>query len=243
MGYVVVSLLAVIIGQVVAHLNKKMPPVVAEEITYKEYYSTFLKDFKFSIKWPIILAVLFNILMYFLGNNYNTYSLVAVTSILMVVFSVDYRFQLIPDETHIALIIVAISNMIAGTVSITDGIFGGLIGGGIFLAIAVIALIIYKREGMGFGDVKLMAALGLVFGVEKILVISLLSFFIGAVIGGGLLIFTKKESNSYIAFGPFIVIGTLILMVVEPQVVIDLYISLCSFISDGISNIIYCFIK
>ena len=242
-GYIIATILAIILGQIVAHLNKKMPPVVAEEITYKEYYSTLFKDFKFDFKWSIILAFIFNILMYFLGNEYITYSFMFVTSILAVVYSVDYRFQLIPDEAHIGLSLIAILNLIVGYGNLVDSILGALIGGGIFLAISVIALLIYKKEGMGFGDVKLMAALGLLFGVEKILVITLVSFFIGAIIGGSLLIFTKKESNSYIAFGPFIVLGSLIMMIVKPNVIIDIYINICSYISDFITNIIWFFVK
>lgn len=243
MEYIIVTILAIVLGQIVAHLNKKMPPVVSEEISYKEYYSTLFKDYKFDYRWSLILIVIFNILIYFIPDTITAISFMFISSILMIVFSIDYRFQLIPDEAHIAIAVIAIINMIIGKINILDSIFGALIGGGIFLAIALIALFIYKKEGMGFGDVKLMAALGLFFGTEKILVITLLSFFIGAIIGGGLLIFTKKKSNSYIPFGPFIVIGTLIIMFVEPNIIIDMYIGLCKWISQIINDIIWFFVK
>ena len=61
---------------------------------------------------------------------------------------------------------------------------------------------------MGLGDVKLMGALGLYFGLSNIIVISLLSFLLGAIMGI-LLIITKIKSE-YIPFGPFIVIATFI---------------------------------
>lgn len=243
MGYLIVTIIAIILGQIVAHLNKKMPPVVAEEITYKEYYSTLFKDFKFDCKWSLILILISNLLIYFLGVNITSFVYIFISAILMVVFSIDFRFQLIPDESHIAIILLSLINIIFTPVSFLNSILGALTGGGIFLAIAVAAYFIYKKEGMGFGDVKLMAALGLLFGVEKILVVTLVSFFIGAIIGIIVILFGKKDASSYIAFGPFIVIASLLLMVIDPQIIIDLYIGLCSSISNVINEIVWFFIK
>lgn len=63
---------------------------------------------------------------------------------------------------------------------------------------------------MGFGDVKLMGALGLYFGLSNIIIITLLSFLIGAILSIILLVSKIKKSNEYIPFGPFIVIATFI---------------------------------
>lgn len=63
---------------------------------------------------------------------------------------------------------------------------------------------------MGFGDVKLMGALGLYFGVSNILAISAMSFLIGAILGIILIVTKIKKSNEYIPFGPFIVIAAFI---------------------------------
>ena len=65
---------------------------------------------------------------------------------------------------------------------------------------------------MGFGDVKLMGALGLYFGLSNIIIITLLSFLIGAILSIILLVSKIKKSNEYIPFGPFIVLGTFISM-------------------------------
>ena len=48
-SYVIASILAILFGQIVGHLNKKMPPVVAEEITYKEFFKTLKTGFKVDI--------------------------------------------------------------------------------------------------------------------------------------------------------------------------------------------------
>ena len=70
--------------------------------------------------------------------------------------------------------------------------------------------VIYGKEAMGFGDVKLMGALGLYFGLSNIIIITLLSFLIGAVLSIILLATKIKKMDEYIPFGPFIVIGTFI---------------------------------
>ena len=67
---------------------------------------------------------------------------------------------------------------------------------------------------MGFGDVKLMGALGLYFGFPNIIVITVLSFLIGAILSIILLITKIKKTNEYNPFGPFIVIATFICMFV-----------------------------
>ena len=71
---------------------------------------------------------------------------------------------------------------------------------------------VYGKEAMGFGDVKLMGALGLFFGLSNIVIITLLSFLIGAVLSIVLLATKIKKSDEYIPFGPFIVIATFISM-------------------------------
>lgn len=67
---------------------------------------------------------------------------------------------------------------------------------------------------MGFGDVKLMGALGLYFGFSNIVIITLVSFLIGAILSIVLLVTKIKKSDEYIPFGPFIVLATFISMYV-----------------------------
>lgn len=72
---------------------------------------------------------------------------------------------------------------------------------------------------MGFGDVKLMGALGLYFGLSNIIVITLLSFLIGAILSIILLATKIKKMDEYIPFGPFIVLGTFISIYVPFDVI------------------------
>lgn len=65
---------------------------------------------------------------------------------------------------------------------------------------------------MGFGDVKLMGALGLYFGLSGIIVISLIAFLLGAIISVILLATKIKKSSEYIPFGPFIVLAAFLVI-------------------------------
>ena len=68
----------------------------------------------------------------------------------------------------------------------------------------------YGKEAMGLGDVKLMGALGLYFGWVNIIIVSVVSFLVGAILSIGLLITRIKKSDEYIPFGPFIAIGAFV---------------------------------
>lgn len=238
-GYIIIGILAVIFGQVVSHLNFKMPPVVSEEITYKEFFKSLKKDFKLDYKYTFLLLIIFESIMYFIGDTYISYMYSILVATLMVVFSIDYRFQLIPDEAHIIIVLLGIINLIMNITFWYSYLIGAIIGGGIFYGLSWLAVLIFKKEGMGFGDVKLMAALGFLFGIKNILVITLVSFFIGAVIGGILLVLNRKKADSYMPFGPFIVIATIIIIFVDARDIIDIYISFCTWLSIGMTDVIF----
>lgn len=237
--YAAVSILAIILGQVTKHLCKKMPDWVEEKISFKQYLETLKHDFKIDIKYSLIYIALFNLLVYMQGFTYITILYAFCIFSLMIVFSIDYRYQLIPDECHIIIAIVAIINMCFNITSWYSYLIGAVIGGGSFYLLGMLALLIYKKEGMGFGDVKLMAALGLLFGIKKILVITILSFAIGAVISILLMIFKIKSLDSYIPFGPFIVIAAILVIFFDTAIFINAYYSLCMWLGTGITDLIY----
>ena len=116
------------------------------------------------------------------------------------IFEIGFLFAFLYGLSNVAITI----NMLLGM----------LAGGGIFLLITLLGGFFYGKEAMGFGDVKLMAGLGLFFGLSNIIIITLLSFLIGAVLSIVLLLIKIKKSDEYIPFGPFIVIATFISMYV-----------------------------
>ena len=133
---------------------------------------------------------------------------------LLSAFVIDYRQQIIPNRLNLTMfeigLIIAFLYGMSNVAITVDMLLGMLVGGGIFLAITLVGSLIYGKEALGFGDVKLMGALGLYFGVSNILAISAMSFLIGAILGIILIVTKIKKSNEYIPFGPFIVIATFI---------------------------------
>lgn len=241
--HIIITIFAIVCGQCAKHIQKSLIPLCLEKINYKEFFQDLKKGFKVDILYSVILILLFNLLYYINGNIVSTYIYMALSIILLIVFSIDYKVQLIPDEAHIYIAILAVINIFFNINNILDYILGALVGGGIFFVIAYGSYLILKKEGMGFGDVKLMASLGLFLGVKNILVVTLLSFLIGAIVSVALLVTKKKDKTSYIPFGPFIVISVFIIMFIKADYIIEMYISFCSMLGTMMTDVIYYFMK
>ena len=220
--YLVVAILGLFVGQLVDWANKRLPQ-------YKKFLSLdIFKEYKRKFKPNYILMLLtsaiYVTLVYTLGikdtliANLDLIKYLILTPMLLSAFVIDYRLQIIPNRLNLTMFEVGIViAFLYGTsnVAITiDMLLGMLVGGGIFLVITLIGGLIYGKEAMGFGDVKLMGALGLYFGLSNIVIITLISFLIGAILSIGLLITKVKKTDEYIPFGPFIVIATFVSMYV-----------------------------
>ena len=147
---------------------------------------------------------------------------------LIAVFAIDYKLQIIPNRLNLTMFEIGIIftfiygfSDVAISINMLLGMFAGA---GIFLLITLLGGLVYGKEAMGLGDVKLMGALGLYFGLSNIIVIALLSFLIGAILSIFLLATKIKKTDEYIPFGPFIVIGTFIAIFVPyEQIVLALW--------------------
>ena len=142
----------------------------------------------------------------------------------MSIIKIDCNCQIIPNRINLTLFEIGLVVLfIQGIFNInlaTNMLLGMLIGAGAFMLITVIGGIAAKKDAMGWGDVKLMGALGLLFGFTDIVLIMILSFFIGAIISIVLLILRKAKE--YVPFGPFIVIASFIVMLISNQEIINL---------------------
>lgn len=147
-------------------------------------------------------------------NNMNVISVVQSLVLLQFVFiiaSIDYRLKKIPNKLILILLIIRLVG-IAGEIVYSPGempriVISSLVGflvGGLFMLVC--ALI--SRGGVGAGDVKLYAAIGMYFGLSGILEIMTYSLVLAAVISIGLLIFKRAKVRSTIPMAPFIAVGT-----------------------------------
>ncbi|MBF8982637.1 prepilin peptidase [Lutibacter sp. B2] len=178
-----------------------------------------------ALQYPIVellngIIYLLLYLKYGITIHFIKYAILA--SLLIVISFIDYKLQIIPDECNLFGLIVSGIFLICSNfsfASLTDAFVGLLVGGGIFLLIALIT------GAMGGGDIKLIGVLGFFFGWKHILLITLLSFVIGAIISICLLISKLKGRKDAIAFGPFIAIATLVTIFYKAEI-IDWYLTL-----------------
>lgn len=96
-----------------------------------------------------------------------------------------------------------------GKITWFESILGVLLGGGSFLLIAWGYEKLSKKEGLGGGDIKLLAMIGSWLGVHSLLIVIVLSSLLGSIVGIGIMIFQKKDFKTAIPFGPFLALGAL----------------------------------
>ena len=124
--------------------------------------------------------------------------------ILIAVFLSDLFYWTIPDQiTFPAILIFLIWNIVQGQ---WLSVLAGLAGLIFFLSLVFIT----KSKGMGLGDVKLVAIMGLFLGFPKLIVALYLAFLTGAVLGVILILTKRKKMGSRIPFGPFLALASLI---------------------------------
>lgn len=228
--YGVVALIGFVVGQIIDLCNIRF----AEEkkIFNKESIREYFKDFKINYVICIINALIYIALLkrYGLGLNFARFAF--LLPCLISAFIIDYHLEIIPNRLNLTIFEVGLIFMfIFGMLNIYvafDMLLGMFVGAGIFLLITLIGGLMAGKEAMGLGDVKLMGAMGLFFGVKGIIIISILSFFIGGLMILVLLLSKKKTLNDYIPFGPSIVLAAAIMAFVPANAVISGVIYLLS---------------
>lgn len=220
--YVVAAIIGLFVGQFVDWMNKRLPEY--KSVFSKEFFTEQKMNFRPNYILMLVTAVIYVTLIYVYGiqntivANLDLIKFMILTPMLLSAFVIDYNLQIIPNRLNLTIFEVGIVFAFVyglSNVAITiNMLLGMLAGGGIFLLITLLGGLFYGKEAMGFGDVKLMGALGLFFGLSNIIIITLVSFLIGAILSIILLITRIKKSDEYIPFGPFIVIATFISMYV-----------------------------
>ena len=226
--YVLIGIIGLAIGQFIDWMNKRLPEY--KKVFTKEIFSEYKIKFKPNYILMFLNAIIYIGLLYKYGiqdtfiENLTLIKYLILTPMLISAFVIDYRLQIIPNRLNLTMAEIGlVIAFIFGTsnVAITiDMLLGMLVGGGIFLVITLVGGLIYGKEAMGLGDVKLMGALGLYFGLANIVIIAIMSFLIGAILGIILIASKIKKSDEYIPFGPFIVIAVFISMFVPFDVLV-----------------------
>lgn len=214
--YLLIGIIGLGVGQFVSWCTVRMPDY--SKVFVKDFFSLYLKNEKPKYIYMTVTAVIFIGLLYLYGFQVKTLAYMILFPMLLCAFVIDYRLKIIPNRLNLTIFEVGlVYTFLEGIININiaiDMLLGMIAGAGIFLFITLVGGLIAGKEAMGFGDVKLMGGLGLFFGWRTIIIISLIAFLLGAIVGITLMLRKKKKSDEYIPFGPFIVISAVIAMFV-----------------------------
>ena len=164
------------------------------------------------------------------GDLVRFLAYLAFAGVLVAVFFTDLDHMIIPDELVVAGLAIGILEDLVGGLAGSHGLLsvvvpwagwvlpvprslaGMVVGGGFFVAIELFSLLLFRREGMGGGDMKLGAAIGSLLGPGLALLSFGLAVFLGALVGGLLIATRLRSRKDYMPFGPFIVVCALAVM-------------------------------
>ena len=167
-----------------------------------------------SLRYPLVelLMGLFSsilLLRYGVSALYFIY-FILFGSLTLISF-IDLTHRIIPDVISLPGIIIGVAiSFLHPQLSFTNALIGVLVGGGSLYVVATLYQLITKREGMGGGDVKLLAMIGAFIGWKGVLFTILCSSFIGSMVGVAMMFISKADSKYAVPFGPFLSLGAMI---------------------------------
>ena len=153
------------------------------------------------------------------GATATTVLYVVITWVLIALIFIDIDHMLLPDQLTLPLLWLALlASVFALTIEPAQAIIGAALGYLCFWSVYWLFKLATGKEGMGYGDFKLMAVFGALLGWQALPMIILLSSLVGAIIGITLLSIQGKDKATPIPFGPYIAIAGWIAMLWGEQI-------------------------
>lgn len=167
-----------------------------------------------SVQYPLvelINALLTLALFLRFGPSLTFLALFLFSSALVAITFIDLEHQIIPDE-------ISLSGIVAGFAfsfflpwqGWLNSLLGILLGGGSLLLVAYAYQWMTGREGMGGGDIKLLAMMGAFLGWKAVPFIIFASSLVGSVVGLTMMLFQKRDSRLAIPYGPYLALGAMV---------------------------------
>jgi leader peptidase (prepilin peptidase)/N-methyltransferase len=176
-----------------------------------------------SLQYPLVegitaLSSLFLIIKFGPSLSYLFYF--AFVAALIVITVIDLYHQIIPDVISLPGIGMGLlASLLIPQITLFNSLIGILLGGGSLFIVATFYQWLFKREGMGGGDIKLLAMIGAFLGWKAVLLTILLSSLIGSVTGILMVVVKGKDFKYAIPFGPFLSLGAVISLFYGEEIV------------------------
>lgn len=175
---------------------------------------------KISIRYPLIellSALTVFIVAYSFGVSIQAMFAILLTWALIALSMIDFDHQLLPDDITLPLLWLGIIiNLFNTFTDLESSVLGAIFGYGSLWFVYIIFKLVTGKEGMGYGDFKLLAVLGAWFGWQLLPLIIILSSLVGAVVGISLMVFKSHDRSTAIPFGPYLAIAGWISMLWGP---------------------------
>lgn len=166
-----------------------------------------------SLRYPLVemLTAILSVLIYWKFGPSPQYLCVFVfTCSLVVITFIDLDHQIIPDVISLPGIpLFFLAAVFVMKLRFLDAFLGFIIGGGVLYGVAFVYELITKREGMGGGDIKLLAMIGAFLGWQSLLFVLLVSSLTGAAVGITVMIVRGQDMKYAVPFGPFLSLGAI----------------------------------
>ena len=177
---------------------------------------------KISLQYPVVelcMGLLTLALFQVFGLSFAFFFYFLFAAALLVIIFIDIHHQIIPDVISLPGIVIGFAGSFFNPlVSWQQSGIGILIGGGILYSIAFGYYLFTKRDGMGGGDIKLLAMIGAFLGWQSLLFVVFASSLSGSIVGLLAMIRQGKGGRTRIPFGPFLALSALSWLFFEPQI-------------------------
>ncbi len=186
---------------------------------------------KISMQYPVVelcMALLSLALVQRFGLSITTGGYFLFCAALLVIIWIDIHHQIIPDTISLPGIIIGLLfSTVCPELHWKDSLIGVLAGGGVLYVIALLYFLWRKADGMGGGDIKLLAMIGAFLGWQSLPFVILASSVSGSIVGLLAMIKQKKGGQTRIAFGPFLSLAALAYLFFQEKISLlyDLYLN------------------
>ncbi len=177
---------------------------------------------KIPLRYPIVEFLTgFSSLAMFLkfGLSFDYFYFFVLMCSLIVIAFIDIDYLEVPvDICYFTMVFGIVLSIFSKQVSFVDSILGASFGAGIILFIIDTYRIFRKKEGMGYGDANIMAAIGAFIGWKLVPVALFFASLIGALVGIAVILAKGKDADTPLPFGPFLAVGAFLTVIFGRQI-------------------------
>lgn len=178
---------------------------------------------KISARYPVIellTGITFAYAGWRFGFSLAGFAAMAFVAAMITLSAIDIDTQLLPDSITLPALWVGLLVNLPGTfVDLRTAVIGAMAGYLVLWSVYWVFKLVTRKEGMGFGDFKLLAAIGAWLGWKMLPLVVLASSFVGAVVGVALIALAKRGREVPIPFGPYLAAAGVIALFWGPPIV------------------------